>query len=517
MYEMLVLAFGIGPGPRIFTKLMKVPLTVLRRLLLIIIAYLDDLLLIGRTLEEALMARDSVLFLLQVLGFTINWEKSVLQPTQVMEFLGMKIDSQKMEISLPEEKLTALKDLCKQTLKAKTLSVRELASLIGKLYATLPAVSMAPLQIRSLQQDLIRAQSNHKNYENYIQLSQEAKEELQWWLNNLQLVQGRPVRLGTPDMVIYSDASSHIGWGAAVEGGMSTGGVWTQQEKDAYHINELELMGAELALQTFVKDQKMKLVHLFMDNMTALSYIANKGGTKSVTLTSIAKRILTYLQDRGITITVSWIPSHLNKRADFRSRQKPNSSEWKLNTGVFARISRKWGTPKIDCFASRTTAQLPQYMSLNPDPNCMATNALYQQWGEYPYLFPPFCLLGRVLKLLQVQETPKALIVAPLWPGQPWYPVLLQMVVANPILLPKFPKLLENHQGQIHPLLANKTLSLGAFLVSSSEYKQREYRRDLPKSWPVQEDQGPSALTSRLGKDGFCGVIRGRLIPLDAL
>jgi len=48
LYEMLVLAFGVGPGPRVFTKLMKVPLTILRRLAIIVIAFLDDLLIIGR-------------------------------------------------------------------------------------------------------------------------------------------------------------------------------------------------------------------------------------------------------------------------------------------------------------------------------------------------------------------------------------------------------------------------------------------------------------------------------------
>ena len=93
LYEMGVLAFGVGPGPRIFTKLLKVPLTVLRRLMIKLVAYLDDLLIMGKTIEETLQARDSVLYLFQQLGFTINWEKSVLQPTQEIEFLGMNLNS----------------------------------------------------------------------------------------------------------------------------------------------------------------------------------------------------------------------------------------------------------------------------------------------------------------------------------------------------------------------------------------------------------------------------------------
>ena len=45
---------GVGPVPRIFTKLLKVPLTVLRRLMIRLVAYLDDFLIVGRTKEEAI-------------------------------------------------------------------------------------------------------------------------------------------------------------------------------------------------------------------------------------------------------------------------------------------------------------------------------------------------------------------------------------------------------------------------------------------------------------------------------
>ena len=45
-------------------------------------------LLIGHTIEETLMARDTVIFLLQQLGFVLNLKKSVLTPTQRIEFFG---------------------------------------------------------------------------------------------------------------------------------------------------------------------------------------------------------------------------------------------------------------------------------------------------------------------------------------------------------------------------------------------------------------------------------------------
>ena len=67
--EFLYLCFGLGPAPRIFTKLLKIPLSVLRRINIRIGIYLDDMLIMDQTTEEILMSRDTINFLLQHLGF----------------------------------------------------------------------------------------------------------------------------------------------------------------------------------------------------------------------------------------------------------------------------------------------------------------------------------------------------------------------------------------------------------------------------------------------------------------
>ena len=59
-----------------------------RRIHIEILIYLGDILLIGHCLEELVMSRDTVIFLLQYLGFTINLKRSVLPPVQEIEFLA---------------------------------------------------------------------------------------------------------------------------------------------------------------------------------------------------------------------------------------------------------------------------------------------------------------------------------------------------------------------------------------------------------------------------------------------
>ena len=72
LFEFLCLCFGLGPAPtRIFSKLLKVPIALLRRLIRLVI-YFDNIFLMGRTLEEILMSRDTLIFLLQHLGFAMH-------------------------------------------------------------------------------------------------------------------------------------------------------------------------------------------------------------------------------------------------------------------------------------------------------------------------------------------------------------------------------------------------------------------------------------------------------------
>ena len=91
--QFLCLCFGLSPAPYIFTKLVKVPINFLRPLATVIIIYLDDMLILGKSVKETLNFRDTVIFLLQELSFVINQEKSVMISKQVIEFLGMEIDS----------------------------------------------------------------------------------------------------------------------------------------------------------------------------------------------------------------------------------------------------------------------------------------------------------------------------------------------------------------------------------------------------------------------------------------
>ena len=69
-------------------KTFEIPIALLRRINIRLIIFLNTLLVVGKTVEETKMNRDTMVFLLQNLGFVINMKKSQLEPVQVIEFLG---------------------------------------------------------------------------------------------------------------------------------------------------------------------------------------------------------------------------------------------------------------------------------------------------------------------------------------------------------------------------------------------------------------------------------------------
>ena len=72
LYEFLCLYFRLGPAPLIFTKLLKIPIVLLRRIIARIRVFLDDMLVMAQTLKEILQAKETLIFLLQNLGFVTN-------------------------------------------------------------------------------------------------------------------------------------------------------------------------------------------------------------------------------------------------------------------------------------------------------------------------------------------------------------------------------------------------------------------------------------------------------------
>ena len=246
-FRFTCLPFGLSSAPWVFTKTLKPALAILRQRGVRMIAYIDDILLIAGSKDQALDHAQALVHLLESLGFIINTEKSVLTPSQTIEFLGLSVSSIDMELRLPLAKIKQIRAEARKMMRmAEPPSARTLARLLGKMNSTTCVIPPAPLFYRSLQMALSNTLETHsQNYEGLVMLLPDSLEELQWWDTEMSKWNGKTLLKREVDMVIDSDASLQ-GWGARC-GTQTTRGAWSQRET-ALHINCLELLAATLAV-----------------------------------------------------------------------------------------------------------------------------------------------------------------------------------------------------------------------------------------------------------------------------
>ena len=89
LYQFFCLCFGLAPAPYIFTKLLKVKVQVafLHRVGTLIIIYLEDMLILSKSVGEILVYKDTIILLMQELGFVIR----DMNPLRICEIAWIKI------------------------------------------------------------------------------------------------------------------------------------------------------------------------------------------------------------------------------------------------------------------------------------------------------------------------------------------------------------------------------------------------------------------------------------------
>ena len=318
------------------------------------------------------------------------------------------------------------------------------------------------------------------------------------------------------DKVIFTDASKK-GWGAIMND-IKTGGEWLHNEKGS-HINVLEIKAVYFALKSLIKTN-LKHVRIMIDNTTAVTYVNKMGGTQSHACNEIAQNIWQWAITRNIWLSAAHIPGTQNPEADFQSRNFDinKSSEWTLTDFIFQKIVHEFidfGKPDIDLFASRTNFKINKYVSWKPDPDCFAVDAFSINWNKsFPFCFPPFSLIQKVLKTIIIQQVDVAIVVAPMWPTQTWFPMLTNLLVSPPLIFKSGNNNLfhPGHPSTPHPLAPK--LKLMAVLLSTNDIHHQNFHHKLRTSSYMHGETVQEENMKAFSRNGNCIVVKGMKIPL---
>ena len=211
-------------GPRDFTKVTKVLLRALKTKCFTLTSYIDDNFLIEQEFNRCLQNIIETAQMSIKAGFVINWEKSVLIPTQQLTYLGFILDTVEKKIRLTQEQISELKTLISGVIKLDSISLLGLSQFVGKLVATFPGVKFGKLYYRQLDIEKNAGLKLHKgNFHKSIVLSTIAHSDLKWWLQNLDNAYEK-ASSSPPSITVTCDACTN-----GVEGG--GGGLTGQEQK----------------------------------------------------------------------------------------------------------------------------------------------------------------------------------------------------------------------------------------------------------------------------------------------
>ncbi|MCP3929301.1 MAG: hypothetical protein GY705_09400 [Bacteroidetes bacterium] len=426
--------------------------------------YIDDTIFIENENVQVVQALKAATTLFDGLGLTISIPKSILWPVQAIEYLGFILDSRDMTVTVTQVKKVKIWKLGKKLIKKDEISIRDLAAFIGNVVAAETGVWSAPLHFKPLEIERNKFLTAHAgDFEAIVPNNDVIRTELQWWIDNI-IECTKYIIPPDIDLTIFSDASNK-GWGGHIENGASTGGDWSAVEM-LDHINILELKAAFLTLQSFCRDKMHLHVKLMLDNTTAIACI-NKFGSVKPKLMAMTQTLYQWVLMRDIRLTAGHVPGVKNVLADKESRTHNYDIEWSLKKNWFDWLVDQFGKPDVDLFASRINKKLDKYVAWRPDPNAICIDAFTMSWSNiYSYIFPPFSVMTRVVKKLEM-DGGEGILIFPEWDTQAWFPRLKRLIVGEIKPLPWDALTLPQKPGEKHPLRAK--LRLRAAKVSAKQ------------------------------------------------
>ena len=445
------LPFGFKLAPRTFTKCLEAALEPLRRRGYRVYAYLDDLILLARSAEEAMKQTQEMTKHLVELGFAINWKKSAPWPAQKVSYLGLVLDTRTMRATLSEDRqksLAALLDKCRTQQKVQALTVQRL---LGMMAAAHQVVEMGMLNMRLLQRWYANLKlDSRKDRFRMLRMPQYLQPHLAFWQDTRVITRGARMGVTTARVSVYTDASDD-GWGGTC-GLQSIGDVFTPQEY-RLHINAQEMLAVIKVLHHFLPIIKGKNVLVRSDNRTTVAYINKQGGVRSRIVHLLAVELLEWAGVNLQSLVAKHIPGKENTGADLMSRGGPRASEWKLNPRLVRLMWQHFGKAEVDLFASKGTAQCPLWFGMSPVENPpLGVDAFSTKWPEgLLYAFPPLECIPAMLQKIRTERA-CVIVVVPEQPGARWFGNMMSMRPSNMWNIPQWEDAMSQAGGEVFSL-----------------------------------------------------------------
>lgn len=449
-YVFLVLAFGCKPAVNIVTRIIKPVKALAHQLGIRFTIYVDDGRVLGNSSDDCWYKFKSVLLLLQLQGWNIQWKKTSNEPSQRLKYLGFITDTLEMKYYCDESKLNDIASLLSDTiLKIKeghSFSARELAQVLGKIQSISTSHGNVVLMCRTAQQSLGLAVFS-EGWDSILYLDNRAVTEFNYILKNLRYFNGRIIanapganlvlehsailkaesRIKSEEIidepVFVSDASADTAYVFAKNDVQIVQDfVFTENERN-YSSGHRELLAILKTLQSnldFFAKFKGQTVYWQTDSQNTVSFL-KKGSRKSKIQSDVLNvKMLERLVD--IKIHPVWTPrSHIDiKMADRGSKLHLSTDEFSIDAkDLQMALDFLDAKPTVDCMASSSNFKFDIYYSLIPQNGSSGVNFYAQHLNPLLcyYVCPPVKDIVPVIRKFCACAQFDVVLIVPVWPS----------------------------------------------------------------------------------------------------
>nr|XP_002737758.1 PREDICTED: uncharacterized protein LOC100373077 [Saccoglossus kowalevskii] len=240
-----------------------------------------------------------------------------LGPSQELEYLGVMINSKDLLAFLPANKISRIKEKISEFTSKKSITKRQLLSLLGHL--NFDARVMLPG--RSFIAHLLRLASSVSKLTHHVSLNQACRLELSMWKlfmnswNGIHLFLNSGV-ISASDLHIYTDTSSTKGFGCFFQGDK-----WPEelifQQRDELSMALLELYPIVIAAMLWGQHWSKQRICFNCDNQATVNIIRKgRAASHCHAINTLMRRLTLTAMQHNFTILAQFLPGKQNSIAD---------------------------------------------------------------------------------------------------------------------------------------------------------------------------------------------------------
>ena len=242
-----------------------------------------------------------------------------LGPSQVLEFMGIVLDSQRMEARLPDDKLARIRQLLDSFTGRHSACLVDLQFLIG----TLQFACKVVVPGRTFLQCMINLTRGVSNHFHHIRLNKEFSRDIKMRKAFLTHWNARSFFLdtaftSTPDLELYTDAASTVGFGGYFNGKWFQG-RWPPHllidKRKGISIEWQELFAIVIARALWYPQFAGKRLQFWCDNESVVTII-NSGHSKVPRIMDLVRFLVLISMKHNFLVRARHVPGVSNEIAD---------------------------------------------------------------------------------------------------------------------------------------------------------------------------------------------------------